>query len=42
MMRENRTEMAKQVRELWHFSRKTRKPETIPMPEGNPQAAQAG
>ena len=26
MMRENGTEMAKQVRELWHFSRETRKP----------------
>jgi predicted lipid-binding transport protein (Tim44 family) len=26
MMRENGTEMTKQVRELWHFSRETRKP----------------
>jgi len=26
MMRENGAEMAKQVRELWHFSRETRKP----------------
>jgi predicted lipid-binding transport protein (Tim44 family) len=27
MMRENRSEMAKQVREVWHFSRDSRKPE---------------
>ena len=34
MMRENGTEMAKQVRELWHFSRETRKPENFWMLEG--------
>ena len=34
MMRENGTEMAKQVRELWHFSRETRKPENFRMREG--------
>ena len=34
MMRENGTEMAKQVRELWHFSRETKKPEDFWMLEG--------
>ena len=34
MMRENGTEMAKQVCELWHFSRKTKKPEDFWKLEG--------
>ena len=34
MMRENGTEMAKQVRELWHFSRGTQKPEAFWLLEG--------
>jgi len=34
MMRENGTEMTKQVRELWHFSRDTQKPEAFWMLEG--------
>jgi predicted lipid-binding transport protein (Tim44 family) len=34
MMRENGTETAKQVRELWHFSRETQKPEAFWMLEG--------
>ena len=34
MMRENGTEMAKQVREVWHFNRDTRKPETFWVLEG--------
>ena len=40
MMRENGTEMAKQVRELWHFSRETRKPEDFWMLEGIQQVEQ--
>jgi predicted lipid-binding transport protein (Tim44 family) len=34
MMRENREEMAKQVRELWHFSRDAGKPESFWILEG--------
>ena len=34
MMRENGTEMSKQVRELLHFSRETGKPENFWMLEG--------
>lgn len=34
MMREAATEMAKQVREIWHFSRETRKPEAFWLLEG--------
>jgi predicted lipid-binding transport protein (Tim44 family) len=34
MMRENETETAKQVRELWHFSRETQKPEAFWLLEG--------
>ena len=34
MMRENRAEMAKQVREVWHFSRDSRKPEDFWVLEG--------
>ena len=34
MMRENRTEMAKQVREVWHFSRDSRKPDDFWVLEG--------
>ena len=34
MMRENREEMTKQVRELWHFSRDTHKPESFWVLEG--------
>jgi predicted lipid-binding transport protein (Tim44 family) len=34
MMRENGTETAKQVRELWHFSRETQKPEAFWLLEG--------
>ncbi len=40
MMRENGTEMAKQVRELWHFSREARKPENFWMLEGIQQIEQ--
>jgi predicted lipid-binding transport protein (Tim44 family) len=40
MMRENGTQMAKQVRELWHFSRETRKPENFWMLEGIQQVEQ--
>jgi predicted lipid-binding transport protein (Tim44 family) len=40
MMRENGTEMSKQVRELWHFSRETRKPENFWMLEGIQQVEQ--
>ena len=34
MMRENGTETAKQVRELWHFSRETQEPEAFWLLEG--------
>ena len=34
MMRENRAEMTKQVRELWHFSRDADKPESFWTLEG--------
>jgi predicted lipid-binding transport protein (Tim44 family) len=34
MMRENRDEMSKQVRELWHFSRPTNTPEAFWTLEG--------
>jgi predicted lipid-binding transport protein (Tim44 family) len=34
MMRENGTETAKQVRELWHFSRETQKPKAFWLLEG--------
>jgi len=34
MMRENGTETTKQVRELWHFSRETQKPEAFWLLEG--------
>jgi predicted lipid-binding transport protein (Tim44 family) len=34
MMRENGAEMAKQVREVWHFNRDARKPETFWVLEG--------
>jgi len=34
MMRENGSEMAKQVREVWHFSRDTGKPEAFWVLEG--------
>jgi predicted lipid-binding transport protein (Tim44 family) len=34
MMREDRTEMAKQVRELWHFSREANQPESFWVLEG--------
>jgi predicted lipid-binding transport protein (Tim44 family) len=40
MMRENGTEMAKQVRELWHFSRETKKPENFWRLEGIQQIEQ--
>ena len=40
MMRENGTEMAKQVRELWHFSRETKKPEDFWRLEGIQQIEQ--
>jgi predicted lipid-binding transport protein (Tim44 family) len=40
MMRENGTEMAKQVRELWHFSRETQKPEGFWKLEGIQQIEQ--
>lgn len=40
MMRENGTELARQVRELWHFSRETRKPENFWMLEGIQQVEQ--
>jgi predicted lipid-binding transport protein (Tim44 family) len=40
MMRENGTEMAKQVRELWHFSRETKKPENFWKLEGIQQIEQ--
>jgi predicted lipid-binding transport protein (Tim44 family) len=40
MMRENGTEMAKQVRELWHFSRETQKPEDFWRLEGIQQIEQ--
>jgi predicted lipid-binding transport protein (Tim44 family) len=33
-MRENGAEMAKQVREVWHFNRDMRKPETFWVLEG--------
>jgi len=34
MMRENQAETAKQVREVWHFSRDTRSPEAFWVLEG--------
>jgi predicted lipid-binding transport protein (Tim44 family) len=40
MMRENGTEMPKQVRELWHFSRETRQPEDFWKLEGIQQIEQ--
>lgn len=40
MMRENGTEVAKQVRELWHFSRETQKPEDFWKLEGIQQIEQ--
>jgi predicted lipid-binding transport protein (Tim44 family) len=40
LMRENGTEMAKQVRELWHFSRETQKPENFWKLEGIQQIEQ--
>ncbi len=40
MMRENGTELAKQVRELWHFSREARKPEDLWKLEGIQQIEQ--
>ena len=40
MMRENGAEMAKQVREVWHFNRDTRKPETFWVLEGIQQVEQ--
>jgi predicted lipid-binding transport protein (Tim44 family) len=40
MMRENGTEMAKQVRELWHFSRETQKPDGFWKLEGIQQIEQ--
>jgi predicted lipid-binding transport protein (Tim44 family) len=40
MMREHGTELAKQVRELWHFSRETQKPEDFWKLEGIQQIEQ--
>jgi predicted lipid-binding transport protein (Tim44 family) len=40
MMRENGTELTKQVRELWHFSRETKKPEDFWKLEGIQQIEQ--
>jgi predicted lipid-binding transport protein (Tim44 family) len=40
MMRENGTEMAKQIRELWHFTRETEKPENFWKLEGIQQIEQ--
>jgi len=40
MMRENGTDLARQVQELWHFSRETRKPQNFWMLEGIQQVEQ--
>ena len=40
MMRENGTELTKQVRELWHFSRETKKPQNFWKLEGIQQIEQ--
>jgi predicted lipid-binding transport protein (Tim44 family) len=40
MMRKNATELARQVQELWHFSRETRQPENFWMLEGIQQVEQ--